>query len=85
MSQLFQQLNQLSERQLQNNTVLNNIKQKYQQCMMMANPVGYLQNMPEMKQVISAVQQSGGNAQQFFYKLAEIKGVDPNEILNSLK
>ena len=84
MSQLFQQLNQSSEKQ-QPNMMMNALKQKYQQCKMMANPIGYLNSIPEMREVLAAVQQNGGNAQQLFYKLAEMKGVDPNSILNNLK
>lgn len=85
MNQLFQQLNQSSKGQSQTNPLINTLKQKYQQCMMMTNPIGYIQNMPEMKNVLNAVQQSGGNAQQLFYKLAESKGVDPDSILNMFK
>ena len=40
---------------------------------------------PQMRQVMDLVQQNGGNAKQAFYKLAEQKGVNPDEILNMLK
>ena len=52
---------------------------------MMTDPVGYLNSMPEMKNIMNLVQQNGGNAQQLFYKLAEQKGVDPNQILDMFK
>ena len=51
----------------------------------MANPIEYIQNLPEMKTVMNLVQQGGGNAQQLFYQLAQQKGVDPNSILDMLK
>ena len=52
---------------------------------MMTDPIGYINNMPEMQQILGLVNQQGGNAKDLFYKLAEQKGVDPNQILNMLK
>lgn len=52
---------------------------------MMTNPLGYIKTIPGMNQVLDLVQQSGGDAQQFFYNLAEKKGVDPESILNQFK
>lgn len=53
------------------------------------NPSMMLQQMmsqnPQMKQVMNYVNENGGNAKQAFYKLAEQKGVNPDEILNMLK
>ena len=49
------------------------------------NPVGMLQNMPQYQQAMQLIQQSGGNAQEAFYKLAQQRGVDPNTILNALR
>lgn len=40
---------------------------------------------PQMKQVMDIVNQCGGDPRTAFYKLAEQKGVDPQEILNMLK
>ena len=40
---------------------------------------------PNMKQVLDLVNQNGGNAQQAFYALAKQKGVNPDDILNSLR
>ena len=51
----------------------------------MSNPIGYINSMPEMKNILNMVQQNGGNAQQLFYQLAEQKGVDPNQILDMFK
>ena len=54
-----------------------------------SNPEAMLQTMamqnPRLKQVIEYVQQSGGNAEAAFYKMAQEKGVDPNQIINMLK
>ena len=44
-----------------------------------------LQNMPQYKQVMDLVQQSGGDPKAAFYKLAQQRGIDPNEILNALR
>jgi hypothetical protein len=52
---------------------------------MMTDPIGYINNMPEMKNVVNMVNNNGGNAKDLFYKLAEQKGVDPNSILNMFK
>ena len=53
------------------------------------NPQMMLQQMmsqnPQMQQAIQYVNQNGGNAKQAFYKLAEQKGVNPDEILNMFK
>ena len=53
-----------------------------------SNPQQMFQTMlsqnPQMKQVMDYVQQSGGDPQTAFYKLAKEKGVDPNQILKML-
>lgn len=83
MNQLFQQLNPQSQGALSNR--MNMLKQKFQQVKMLTDPIGYINNSPELKGVMDMVNQNGGNAQQFFYKLAEQKGVNPNDILNMFK
>ena len=40
---------------------------------------------PQMKQAVDYVNANGGNAKAAFYKLAEQKGVNPDEILQMLK
>ena len=40
---------------------------------------------PQVQQVMSLVEQSGGNAKEAFYKTAAQRGVNPEEILNLLK
>ena len=44
-----------------------------------------LGNNPAYKQVMNYVNENGGDAQVAFYKMAQEKGVDPNEILNQLR
>lgn len=42
-------------------------------------------NNPQMKQAMNYVQQNGGDPKAAFLKLANEKGVNPDEILNMLK
>lgn len=53
------------------------------------DPQQMLQSMasqnPQIKQIMDYIQQSGGDAKAAFYKLANEKGIDPNQILNMLK
>lgn len=53
------------------------------------NPQAMMQNMmaqnPNYKQVMDYVNQNGGDPKSAFYKMAQEKGVDPNDILNMLK
>lgn len=46
---------------------------------------GLIQSNPQYKQALEYVNANGGDPKAAFYKLAEEKGVDPNEILNMLK
>lgn len=68
---------------------LNQIKQMANMFKNAKNPQMLIQNMmmqnPQMKQVMDFINQNGGNAKSAFYKLADQRGVDPNEILNMLK
>ena len=79
-------LNQLG-RSLPSN--LNQIKQMSNMFKNAKNPQMLIQNMmmqnPQMKQVMDFINQNGGDAKSAFYKLADQRGVDPNEILNMLK
>ena len=74
LPQILQQLNRINVGQIQ---------QMAQ--MLKGNPIGMLQNMPQYKQVMDLVQQSGGDPKAAFYKLAQQRGIDPNEILNALR
>lgn len=40
---------------------------------------------PQIKQVVDYVNANGGDPQKAFYKLAEEKGVNPDDILNQLR
>ena len=43
-----------------------------------------IQNNPHLKEAIDYINANGGDPKEAFYKLAEEKGVDPQEFLNSL-
>ncbi len=53
------------------------------------NPQAMIQNImaqnPQYKQVVDYVKQNGGDPKTAFYKMAQEKGVDPNQIINMLK
>ena len=53
------------------------------------NPQAFLSQMmannPQYKQVMDYVRQNGGDPKAAFYKMAEEKGVNPEDILNQLK
>ena len=53
------------------------------------NPQAMLQMLaaqnPQLRQVLDYVQQSGGDPKEAFYKLAQERGIDPNQIINMLK
>lgn len=77
---------------LKNSPVNNNLSQIKQMMNIVqsaGNPQAMLQsiaqNNPQMKQVIDIVGQSGGDPKAAFYKMAEEKGVDPEQILSMLK
>ena len=44
-----------------------------------------MQSNPQIKQVYDYVQSAGGDPQRAFYKLAEERGINPDEILNELR
>ena len=65
------------------------IKQMMQMVRGAQNPQAMLQTLaqqnPQLQQVMTVVQQAGGDPQRAFYALAQQKGIDPNTILNALK
>ena len=85
---MLNQLNQQSGRSLLSPN-LNQIKQYINLFKNAGNPQALLQNMiqsnPQVRQVMQFVQQNGGDAKAAFYKLAQEKGVNPDQILNMLK
>lgn len=77
---------------LKNSPVNNNLSQIKQMMNMVrsaGNPQSMLQsiaqNNPQMKQVMDIIGQSGGDPKAAFYKMAEEKGVDPEQILSMLR
>ena len=53
------------------------------------NPMAALQQMAQsdsrLQQVMNTIQQNGGDAKSTFYKMAQQKGVDPNDIIKQLQ
>ena len=49
------------------------------------NPQMMLQQMPQYKQIMDFVNQSGGDAKSAFYSKAKEMGVDPDEIVKALR
>ena len=77
---------------LKNSPVNNNLSQIKQMMNMVrsaGNPQAMLQsiaqNNPQMKQVMGIVGQSRGDPKAAFYKMAEEKEVDPEQILSMLR
>lgn len=82
-------LQQLGMRAMQQNPNLARIKELMNTVKTAQNPQTALQalinNNPQLKQAMDLVQQNGGDPEKAFYKLAEEKGVNPDDILNMLK
>lgn len=68
---------------------LGQIKQLMNVCKNANDPQAMLYSMmkqnPQMKSAIDLIQQSGGDPKTAFYKLAEQKGIDPQEVIDALK
>lgn len=71
------------------NNNLMQIKQMMNMVRSAGNPQAMLQsiaqNNPQMKQVMNIVNQSGGDPKAAFYKMAEEKGVNPDQVLSMLR
>ena len=65
------------------------LKQMLNTVRMAGNPQAMMDQLlrsnPNYSKALELIRQNNGNAQQAFYNLANQYGVDPNEILNSLK
>ena len=65
------------------------IKQMMNMVRMSRNPQAVInqlmQNNPQLKQAMDFINTSGKTPEQAFYALANQMGVDPQEVLNSLK
>ena len=44
-----------------------------------------LMNNPQYKQVMNYINQNGGDPKAAFYKMAEEKGVNPDDIISQLR
>ena len=68
---------------------MNQIKSWVNQLKGMSNPNEGLKMLisqnPQLQQVMNLVQQSGGNPKQAFMKMAQTKGINPQQIINMLK
>lgn len=81
------QLNQGKQNQL--NPQMQQIKNLMNTVRMAKNPQfainQLMSNNPRLQQAMLLVQTMGGNPEQAFYTYAKQMGVDPNEVLNTLK
>lgn len=86
MNSLYQQLNP-TKTQLPNNIA--NIKQAMNLFRGAQNPqqilANFAQNNPQMRNVLNLVQNSNMTPKDLFYKMAQEKGVNPEEILKALQ
>ena len=68
---------------------INQIKQMINMFKGVNNPQALLQSMiaknPQLQSVMNYINQNGGNPKDAFYKMAQEKGIDPEEILQMLK
>lgn len=68
---------------------MNQIKNWVNQLKGMSNPNEGLKMLisqnPQLQQVMNLIQQSGGNPKQAFMKMAQMKGINPQQIINMLK
>lgn len=80
-------LQDLTKSPIPNN--LAQVKQMMNMVRSAGNPQMMLQSMaqnnPQLKQVMDIIQQSGGDPKAAFYKMAQEKGIDPDQILSMLK
>ncbi len=88
MNSLYQQIGRTSLNPLLKGNI-GQIKQIMDVCKTANDPQAMLCTMakqnPQVKWVLDLVQQSGGDPKTAFYKLAEQKGVNPEDILNALR
>ena len=51
----------------------------------MKNPQSILQSNPQYNQVMDYINKNGGDPKAAFFKMAEEKGINPEEILSQLR
>ena len=87
MNSLYQSL--MGQKGISSPNNLSGVKNLMNMVKSAKNPQTMLQSMvnqnPQMKQVMDYVQQNGGDPKTAFYKLAEQRGVNPDEVLQMLK
>ena len=70
-------------------TIPPQIKQMMQMMRSAGNPQAMINQMmmtnPQMKQAMDFIKASGGDPKTAFYRLAEQRGINPQDILNQLK
>ena len=70
-------------------TIPPQIKQMMQMMRSAGNPQAMINQMmmtnPQMKQAMDFIKASGGDPKAAFYRLAEQRGINPQDILNQLK
>ena len=83
MNELYQQL---QPQQLQMNSQQNELIQALKNS---SNPESFVRNLiltnPQAKTIYNKYQQSGVTPKQFFYQYAQQNGLNPNQVLNSLR
>lgn len=71
------------------NSGINNILGLYNTLRGTSDPMKTIQSMaqtnPMIKEAMDYVQSNGGDMKSAFYKLAEQRGIDPNNILNMIR
>jgi len=85
VNNLYEELNQTTH----NNNGIEYIKRMMNTVRYAANPQLALEELirsnPQMRNIITLINQNGGDPKAAFYKLAQEKGVDPEKILSMLR
>lgn len=64
---------------------LTQIKNLMNMARAMQSPQAAIQQIPQLKQAMDFVQQTGGDPKKAFYALAKQRGIDPESILSQLR
>lgn len=64
---------------------LTQIKHLMNMARAMQSPQAAIQQIPQLKQAMDFVQQTGGDPKKAFYALAKQRGIDPESILSQLR
>ena len=71
------------------NPVMQGLSQMFGMVKASQNPMAALQQIAQsdsrIQQVMNVVQQNGGDAKSTFYKMAQQRGIDPNDIIKQLQ